>query len=336
MKVKKNTFWALFFILLLGCAFKGSVCLMCANRDYLPLLEKVISKSRKTLYISELYFHEDHTTGRLIFLLNKAVDRGVDIKCILEDSISYNSGSVADLSRIGVQAKLDGEDIFSHAKFIVADGETVIVGSTNLSETSMDRNNETNVLIKDKIIGGWFNEYFLAAWNGEKEPESVSAGRFRMIASGKLSDTFVELFSTVRRRILIIIYGIKIYPDEPDNPVMKVITSLADAQKRGVKTEVVFEISDYNDTLNEMTKRAQEFFEKNGIRTFYENRKTITHAKLVIADDSVVVGSSNWGYGGFKLYREANVLIKDKKLADKFEKYFEKVKQSGNYPQDGL
>lgn len=271
----------------------------------------------------------DEVTRPLFYILNEAIDSGIDVRCIFEDTVEYNKGAVAKLRRLGAEAKLDSDEIFSHSKFVVVDAEKVLVGSTNLSFTSINRNNETNVLISDAVIGKWFEDYFLAAWNETSLPKPVTSGSVTIIETGYLSETLCSLFDNARERIRLIIYGIKIYPDDPDNPVTKVIDSLIRANKRGVQIQVVFEISDYNEFLNELAETAKEYFEENSINVSYETLEIITHAKLTVVDDNVIVGSSNWGYGGFKLYREANVLIRDAKIANSFVKYFNMIKKQG-------
>lgn len=322
----------LFFLtlLFLTSCFPGAfICRPAVNREYLPQIKKIIKGARKKLYISQLYFHMDDTTRPLIVLLNDAVDRGVDVRCIFEDSVSYNAESVQLLKRIGVEAKSDSENIFSHSKFIVADGEKVIVGSTNLSFSSIDKNNETNVFIRDNNIGGWFEKYFLSMWDDKSPPESVISGCVSTVEVSRADEALMEMFDGAQKRIALLIYGIKIYQGEPENPVMKVLDSLFKAARRGVKAEVVMEKSDYNDSLNKMTDNAAEYFRSNGVDVSFEDEKIITHAKLAVADDSVMIGSSNWGYGGFELYREANIVIKDAALAEYFYKYFQMVKAQG-------
>ncbi|MBA3052097.1 MAG: phosphatidylserine/phosphatidylglycerophosphate/cardiolipin synthase family protein [Candidatus Omnitrophota bacterium] len=313
-----------------SCAPRAYICRPASNRDYLPRLKEIIKGAKEKLYISQLYFHMDETTRPLVFLLNEAVDRGVDVRCILEDSVSYNAEALPLLKRIGVDARPDSGDVFSHSKFVVADGEKVIMGSTNLSSTSIDRNNETNVFIKDKKLGQWFEEYFMAMWNGDASPGSITSGSVTTVETSFADEALIGMFESAKERIALLIYGIKIYPGETENPVMKVLDALFAAADRGVKTEAVMEKSDYNDTLNKMTDEAAEYFRTRGVDVLFDNEKIITHAKLAVADDSVMIGSSNWGYGGFELYREANIVIKDEALAKYFYMYFLMVKEQGS------
>jgi len=268
-----------------------------SNRKYLPTLLEILKNAQKEVLFSQLYFHMN--------------DRSSNI-----------------LNAIGVYAKLDSTTTFNHAKFFVVDGKVVLVGSTNLSYMSIDRNNEVDVLIKDEKIAGWFREYFFSLWNQMPAPSGVRSGFVEVIPPGKLKDAFVRLFDSAKDKIKIIIYGIRIYPDEKENPVTITLDHLKKAKERGVDVEIVFEISDYNESLNKQTQEVKKYLEEMSFKDLYfDDPKTITHAKLLIVDDAVVLGSSNWGYGGFSLYREANVLIEDKKLASEFCDYFERIKQ---------
>jgi len=299
-----------------------------SNRKYLPTLLKILKNAQKEVLFSQLYFHIDDTTGKIISVLDELTSRGVDVRAILEDSVQWNDRSSNILNAIGVYAKLDSSTTFNHAKFFVVDGKVVLVGSTNLSYMSIDRNNEVDVLIKDEKIAGWFREYFFSLWNQMPAPSGVRSGFVEVIPPGKLKDAFVRLFDSAKDKIKIIIYGIRIYPDEKENPVTITLDHLKKAKERGVDVEIVFEISDYNESLNKQTQEVKKYLEEMSFKDLYfDDPKTITHAKLLIVDDAVVLGSSNWGYGGFSLYREANVLIEDKKLASEFCDYFERIKQ---------
>ncbi|PIV19428.1 MAG: hypothetical protein COZ15_00275 [Elusimicrobia bacterium CG_4_10_14_3_um_filter_49_12_50_7] len=328
MTMPRGLVFAALFILS-SCAPRAYAPRPASNRNYLPHLKEIIKGAKEKLYISQLYFHMDETTRPLVFLLNEAVDRGVEVRCLFENSVSYNAEALPLLKRIGIEARLDSGDIFSHSKFVVADGEKVIVGSTNLSSASIERNNETNVFIRDKKIGRWFEEYFTAMWNNGGPPSGLTSGIVTTVENSFADEALISMFEGAKERIALLIYGIKIYPGETENPVMKVLDALFAASERGVKTEAVMEKSDYNETLNQMTDAAAEYFRSRGVDVSFDSEKIITHAKLAVADDSVMVGSSNWGYGGFELYREANIVIKDEALAKYFYEYFLMVKEQG-------
>lgn len=95
------------------------------------------------------------------------------------------------------------------------------------------------------------------------------------------------------------------------------------AKKRGVEVKVILEKSDFNKWLNRMNSETIEYFKENGIEARLDNEDVITHAKVVIIDDSVFLGSTNWSYGGLELWHNSDILIRNKKIVDFFVNYFE-------------
>lgn len=101
---------------------------------------------------------------RLVNALVEAKDRGVEMQVVLDRNIEWTednnlgfwnpsgkNGKVYQyLRERGVSVFFDDKATFTHAKVLVIDGETVILGSTNWSESALTRNLETNVLIRSR------------------------------------------------------------------------------------------------------------------------------------------------------------------------------------------
>lgn len=97
--------------------------------------------------------------------LESAVARGVEVNVILEKSISSNFAMSRELLSKGINVKW-GSPAFSltHSKFMVVDGETVIVGSNNWTFHSFNLNREASVKIKSAEIAAQFMQVFNADW----------------------------------------------------------------------------------------------------------------------------------------------------------------------------
>ncbi len=101
---------------------------------------------------------------RLVDALVEAKDRGVDVQVMLDrnidwkdesnlgfwDSAGKNARAYSYLREKGISAYFDDEAIFTHAKVLVIDRKTVILGSANWSEAALARNLEANVLIRSE------------------------------------------------------------------------------------------------------------------------------------------------------------------------------------------
>ncbi len=99
---------------------------------------------------------------RLLDALAEAKERGVDVQVGLDRNVDWTERDSSNfwdpewknwkayryLRGRGVTAFFDSEAAFTHAKLLVIDHETVILGSTNWSEAAMTRNVEANALIR--------------------------------------------------------------------------------------------------------------------------------------------------------------------------------------------
>jgi cardiolipin synthase len=100
---------------------------------------------------------------KLVEALANAKARGVDVKVTLDQNIDFleesreeaiyqnkNQEAYELLKRSGVPVFFDEANTYTHAKAIVIDGETVILGSTNWSKAALTKNHEASALIRSK------------------------------------------------------------------------------------------------------------------------------------------------------------------------------------------
>lgn len=107
--------------------------------------------------------------------LVEAHKRGVKVKVILDRNIKFGKhGLVTEdyyveeknkcvfelLKNAGIEVYYDSKNITTHAKAIVVDGSITIVGSDNWTESALNKNNETAVVIRSPEVAAKFQEYF--------------------------------------------------------------------------------------------------------------------------------------------------------------------------------
>lgn len=95
---------------------------------------------------------------RLVEALRRAKERGVRVRVVLDrgadpdgmgaDPEARNAAARDLLAGVGVDVFMDDPRTVTHAKVLIADRETVLLGSSNWTATAFDRNVEANVLIR--------------------------------------------------------------------------------------------------------------------------------------------------------------------------------------------
>ena len=119
-------------------------------------LAGLIGGARRTL---DLYAEEVNDTG-ITRALIAAAGRKVRVRMVIAAG-----GTIAELRRAGVQI-LVLQSPYIHAKAIVADGRTAFVGSENISSTSLDRNREVGLMVRDVGIVATLERTFAADLGG--------------------------------------------------------------------------------------------------------------------------------------------------------------------------
>ena len=129
-----------------------------------------------------------------------------------------------------------------------------------------------------------------------------------------------EVFEGAIDSIHIVLYGAKHYenPQDDNEWVNDLIIELGNAAARGVDVKIIFD-QEWNN-IAETTIHLKSL----GIDVEFDSKETRTHAKFIVIDSKlVIIGSTNWSYHALQLNHEANVLIRNKELANQYEDYFE-------------
>lgn len=140
------------------------------DRQYFQTAHEILSDAKESIHIAsfELKYYEDFPDSqmnRLIEELVAAKRRGVKVMIVV-DQYSKENNAYHILDREGIEWKFDSEKTTTHSKLIIVDGETVLVGSTNLSYYGLEKNHEANVLIRNRETAEIFVKYFHSLWDG--------------------------------------------------------------------------------------------------------------------------------------------------------------------------
>jgi len=301
------------------------------NNEYEAQAIDMLRGAVQTIRVVHFECNKDETVDNIVHELILAHRRGVKVTVLLEGDVDDNTDRVEELLDEGVEAKLDSPKRYTHVKLFVVDQHKVLLGSTNLSYKSILYNNETNLYVESSAVGHYFAQYADKLWDEPVDtPELAQAseaeiGLKRTLHDGDYFNATHPLVKGATTRIYLIIYGFNMNPKYPDSEVHQLAEALGEARQRGVETRVIIELSDYNDTLNEVNDNAVKYLTGQCVDVRYDPLDRISHAKLLIVDDTAVVGSNNWGYGGFHLYHEVGAVTDNKTVVDKLASYFFEV-----------
>jgi HKD family nuclease len=165
------------------------------------------------------------------------------------------------------------------------------------------------------------------AWSG-----SVYASEY--ISTAEYFEVALSTISQAKESIEVWMYIIQADKREKDSQPRKLLDALIEAKKRGIKVRVVLEQSldikdefSESDVLAQPNQTAYEILKAEGVEVYFDSPGNKTHAKVMVIDnETVLVGSSNWSKSALTRNFEANVLVKDKAFAEDVLKDLSQIK----------
>lgn len=136
-------------------------------RDYFETVESEIARATSTISVCLYSFSfRPHQSESPVFALaqslKRAHDRGVQVDVLLDQNIDFlGTGDLSEgkntpvyqfLRAQGIPVFFDSPSSYTHSKVVVIDGETVLLGSSNWTDSAFNRNVEANVLIRSTDV----------------------------------------------------------------------------------------------------------------------------------------------------------------------------------------
>ncbi len=134
-----------------------------AARDYFSTAMAEIDNARRSvtvcLYLFSLRTNQSQSAVfQLADALARAHGRGVSVEVLLDaeemyDALEGKNSAAYDFFRSrGISVFFDDTATLTHTKALVIDGETVLMGSSNWSDSAMNNNEEANLLVRSKDV----------------------------------------------------------------------------------------------------------------------------------------------------------------------------------------
>lgn len=148
------------------------------DREYFDRVLELLDKAQKSVYIA-MYILKydprewDDPVNILLYKLVKLHKKGVDVRIIVDDyTVDRYYETIRYLKENGVEVRLDPrDDVRLHAKIVIVDGEWVIVGSHNWSESGLSYNYEAAILTNKQETVAEALRYFNNLWENSRPIE---------------------------------------------------------------------------------------------------------------------------------------------------------------------
>lgn len=160
------------------------------------------------------------------------------------------------------------------------------------------------------------------------------------ISSDKYFEATLNELNSAKSSIQVVMYLVSMSPDQPESQVSQLMNTLIKAKERGVDVKVIldqninFESESSEDAItSNKNQKAYEYLRKNNVPVFFDTSDTYTHSKAIVIDnETVILGSTNWSKTALTRNNESNVLIHSKELAQNLIDEFAKIKLQVNIP----
>ena len=301
-----------------------------------------------TIAIDALLASVDVDANPLVEALVRAVNRGVVVRVIVDTS-DWSSDirrkgeeAVSALRDLGLDARLDDPAVTTHAKLVVIDRETVILGSTNWNAYAFTEHEQADVLINDPDVAAAFTDAFERVWSGSQTAGDASidfaAGAGPTIlplpdvdGSVLCGRLVLDLLSHAKTSIHLAMYRMSVYPTYTDSLSNALASALVAAAGRGAEVRVLLDDCRFYAESAEANLASAITLHQRGIEVRFDDPEDTMHAKLVIVDgSSVVLGSTNWNYYSLERNVEANVaFLSIPEVAAAYEALFARLWQEG-------
>jgi cardiolipin synthase len=295
------------------------------DKAALSAIVGLIDGAGTTVQMIELEFIPGWATDQVRDALLRAAARGIRVQVLMESDVEENTARADELAGAGVEARLDGASRTLHTKLVVADRTRALVGSTNLSTSSLNYNHEANLALEGAAQVEPFAVYADALWSRPSQAAPIPAARISGVTplgDGQYDAQARIHLAAATRRVLLVLYHIS---DDWSGDVGDIAQAVMDARARGLEVRVVLESTAYADYVNQQNRASGQRLAAAGVQVRYNDVDTLTHTKMLVTDDVVVVHSGNWVYSSFNSNHEAGAIVDVPGVTADAITYFERI-----------
>lgn len=296
---------------------------------------EAIASAREQIALEIYWIETGAIARRFIDALSEAAGRGVEVFMLIDDfgSSELDTSDRRRLTAAGVHlARYNplrfrlgwGNLARDHRKLLLIDDRYAFVGGAGISDEfdGADGWRENMLRIEGECVTDWWT-LFASNWQHWSEractlPRSLPAGEMRgrvvagpgRVGRRPLEHTAIRDINRACRRVwLVTPYFL---------PPVRLRQALVRAARRGADVRLLIPSSDNCDlpAVQAAGQRWYEWFLGRGVRIF-EYRARVSHQKILLADERVLIGSANFDRWGLRWHLEADQALQSRIVAER-------------------
>lgn len=333
--------------------------------DYLEALERLLARPElESVDVIQFRFAKaDRPSLRTHGILRRLqeVARSARVRVFLDDHDGANGPTRALLEAAGIPVRTTPEGVTSHTKAVCVDGDTVLLGSSNWTHTSLTRNNEVNLLLEDEAMGQAFTAYFERLWSGDHENRAEvlgGGGALELLTDAAFLPAARDLIGRARETLDVATYFLAYrprYAEKSDKVVGELLEAMALRAAAGVRLRFFLDSNGIPGkaahtrsalhAMETLRARVQELATEAGekvnledlVQVYWDPYRKISHGKILLrdveSDDSeLLLGSTNLYWRDLTTNLQLNVRSRDPGLnAEVADWYRGQLAQAGLY-----
>lgn len=300
-----------------------------------PRMRAAIEQARQRVFLSSYLFDTDQTGQAFAEALGRAVQRGVDVRVLLDgvgELYSFpRARSMLRRHGVSVQRFLPPRllppsfmlNLRNHRKLLLVDDEVAFLGGMNISDRHLahpvrrrqrviDLHFEVRGRVLAELHALFESDWLFAGGRGESSvpvPRPAGSSPCRVLADGpdetldRLLLSMVGAVGLARKRVAIMTpYLI---------PPRELLGSLTTAALRGVDVSILLPARNNLFFVHRATRHLLWELLERGVRVYYQPGNFV-HSKLFLVDESYAqIGSANLDPRSLRLNFELNLEVHD-------------------------
>lgn len=295
------------------------------GEQFFPVLFKEIERAKERVYLEYFIVRRGEIFSRLISALRTAKANGAEIKIIIDgigSAFKTRRKDFKKLTKLGAEVKifhrlvpfistrLNNRD---HRKIAAIDGKVAFTGGFNIADEYANINSalgywkDTGVALYGEAAR-IFEGMFLSVWNGGYKMQYRNDGKLRCLPfydsppqrAGFCENAYTAAIFSAKERVHI--FTPYFCPGE------KLACALEFAAMRGIDVRIIIPHIPDKKYAFELSKASALPLLAKGVKV-YEYAPGFMHAKSMVCDDKVFIGSYNFDFRSMRLNYECGVMF---------------------------